>query len=170
MARLLRARQSETLLPSICLLGIHQITTGMLQGMGQTIIPMWNMLFSALVKAAAVWYLTALPCNIVGAAWASNINFGLAAALNIFFLIRSGITFKVYALGKNITGGSFDGSSQYAFIQLFNSLLGQYFCDGGNDFCSWHRLSIDFDSKRNDRQERIAETACDRFQIQVKGW
>ena len=43
---------------------------------------------------------TALPCNIVGAAWASNINFGLAAALNIFFLIRSGITFKVYALGK----------------------------------------------------------------------
>lgn len=68
--------------------------------MGQTIIPMWNMLLSALVKAAAVWYLTALPCNIVGAAWASNINFGLAAALNIFFLIRSGITFKVYALGK----------------------------------------------------------------------
>lgn len=53
--------------------------------MGQTIIPMWNMLISALVKAAAVWYLTALPCNIVGAAWASNINFGLAAALNIFF-------------------------------------------------------------------------------------
>lgn len=90
----------RNLAPSICLLGIHQITTGMLQGMGQTIIPMWNMLFSALVKAAAVWYLTALPCNIVGAAWASNINFGLAAALNIFFLIRSGITFKVYALGK----------------------------------------------------------------------
>lgn len=90
----------RNLAPSICLLGIHQITTGMLQGMGQTIIPMWNMLLSALVKAAAVWYLTALPCNIVGAAWASNINFGLAAALNIFFLIRSGITFKVYALGK----------------------------------------------------------------------
>jgi hypothetical protein len=88
----------------------------------------------------------------------------LAAALNIFFLIRS------VCFGENITGGSFDGSSQYAFIQLFNSLLGQYFCDGGNDFCSWHRLSIDFDSKRNDRQERIAETACDRFQIQVKGW
>lgn len=75
----------RNLAPSICLLGIHQITTGMLQGMGQTIIPMWNMLLSALVKAAAVWYLTALPCNIVGAAWASNINFGLAAALNIFF-------------------------------------------------------------------------------------
>lgn len=90
----------RNLAPSICLLGIHQITTGMLQGMGQTLIPMWNMLLSAVVKAAAVWYLTALPWNIVGAAWASNINFGLAAALNIFFLIRSGITFKVYALGK----------------------------------------------------------------------
>lgn len=86
--------------PSICLLGIHQITTGMLQGVGQTVIPMWNMLFSAVVKAAAVWYLTALPFNIIGAAWASNINFGLAAALNIFFLVRSGITFQVAALCK----------------------------------------------------------------------
>lgn len=86
--------------PSICLLGIHQITTGMLQGLGQTVIPMWNMLISAAVKAVAVWYLTALPFNIIGAAWASNINFGLAAALNIFFLVRSGITFQVAALCK----------------------------------------------------------------------
>lgn len=58
------------------------------------------MLISAAVKAVAVWYLTALPFNIIGAAWASNINFGLAAALNIFFLVRSGITFQVAALCK----------------------------------------------------------------------
>lgn len=90
----------SNLAPSICLLGIHQITTGMLQGLGQTIIPMWNMLFSAIVKAAAVWCLTVPPFNIMGAAWASNINFGLAAVLNIFFLVRSGITFKVAELGK----------------------------------------------------------------------
>lgn len=90
----------KNLAPSICLLGIHQITTGMLQGIGMTMIPMWNMLLSAVVKAAAAWYLTGLSWNIVGAAWASNINFGLAAALNLFFLMRSGITFKVTAICK----------------------------------------------------------------------
>lgn len=90
----------RSLSPSICLLGISQITTGILQGLGQTVIPMWNMLLSAAVKAAAVWYLTALPFNIIGAAWASNINFALAAALNIFFLVRSGLVFKVAELCK----------------------------------------------------------------------
>ncbi len=90
----------RSLSPSICLLGIHQITTGMLQGLGKTVIPMWNMLLGAAVKAVAVWYLTTLPFGIAGAAWASNINFALAAALNIFFLVRGGISFKLKPLGK----------------------------------------------------------------------
>ena len=88
------------LAPSACLLGIHQVTTGMLQGIGKTAIPMWNMLLSAVVKIGAVMLLTVTPLNIVGAAWASNINFGLAATLNIFFLLRNGITFDVKVLGK----------------------------------------------------------------------
>ena len=71
------------LAPSACLLGIHQVTTGMLQGIGKTAIPMWNMLLSAVVKIGAVMFLTVTPLNIVGAAWASNINFGLAALLNV---------------------------------------------------------------------------------------
>lgn len=73
------------LAPSACLLGIHQVTTGMLQGIGKTAVPMWNMLLSAVVKIGAVMFLTVTPLNIVGAAWASNINFGLAALLNIIF-------------------------------------------------------------------------------------
>ena len=88
------------LAPSACLLGIHQVTTGMLQGIGKTAVPMWNMLLSAVLKIGAVMFLTVTPLNIVGAAWASNINFGLAALLNIVFLLRSGITFNVKVLAK----------------------------------------------------------------------
>ncbi len=88
------------LAPSACLLGVHQVTTGMLQGIGKTAVPMWNMLLSAVVKIAAVMFLTVTPLNIVGAAWASNINFGLAALLNIIFLLRSGIGFDIKVLAK----------------------------------------------------------------------
>lgn len=77
------------LAPAICFLGMHQITTGMMQGMGMTLMPMLNMLFSAVLKVILVWQWTAIPdYGIVGAVWATNINFGLAAALNIFFLRR----------------------------------------------------------------------------------
>ena len=77
------------LAPSIFLLGLHQVTTGILQGLGMTLTPMLNMLFSALAKIFFAWNLTALPqYNIVGAAWASNLNFAVAAGLNIFFLMK----------------------------------------------------------------------------------
>jgi len=77
------------LAPAISLLGLHQITTGMLQGMGMTLIPMVNMIFSTLLKVFLVWHWSGIPgYGIVGAAWATNINFGLAAILNLFFLWR----------------------------------------------------------------------------------
>jgi len=73
--------------PSIFFLGMHQVSTGILQGVGMTVTPMLNMFISAVVKVILVWKLTAMPSlNIVGAAWASNINFAVAAGLNIFFL------------------------------------------------------------------------------------
>ena len=85
------------LAPSIAFLGIFQVTTGALQGIGKTLIPMWNMLFGAVVKAIAVWQLTSLAAfHILGAAWASNLNFALVAAINIFFLHLSGITFPFW--------------------------------------------------------------------------
>ena len=85
------------LAPSIAFLGIFQVTTGVLQGIGKTLIPMWNMLFGGVVKAIAAWQLTSLATfHILGAAWASNLNFALVAAINIFFLYRSGILFPFW--------------------------------------------------------------------------
>lgn len=79
--------------PSIWLLGLQQVTTGILQGMDKTNIPMINMFIGIIVKLAAVWFLTA-GYGIAGAAWATNINFGIIAMLNIYMLQRNSISFK----------------------------------------------------------------------------
>jgi stage V sporulation protein B len=73
----------------IILLGIHQVTTGVLQGLGHTTIPLVNMLLSAVVKVIMSWTLTAMPSmGIQGAAWATNADFGVAALLNMYFVYR----------------------------------------------------------------------------------
>lgn len=86
--------------PAIWLLGLHQITTGVLQGIGKINIPMMNMLAGLAAKIAAVWFLTDAARNIAGAAWATNINFGLAALLNILVLRHLQITFNWYGIIK----------------------------------------------------------------------
>ena len=85
------------LAPSIAFLGIFQVTTGALQGIGKTAIPMWNMLFGAVVKAVAAWQLTSVAAfHILGAAWASDLNFAVVSVINIFFLYRNGISFPLW--------------------------------------------------------------------------
>ena len=87
---------------AILLLGVHQVTTGALQGLGHTAIPVVNMVFSAAVKIGLVWTLTAMPeYNIAGAAWATNIDFALAALLNIYFVWRyTGFAFSLSDTAK----------------------------------------------------------------------
>ncbi|MBP2653222.1 MAG: spoVB [Firmicutes bacterium] len=73
----------------VFLLGIHQVTTGVLQGLGRTTIPVVNMAVSAGVKIVMSWVLTAIPWfGIKGAAWATNADFGVAALLNMYFVYR----------------------------------------------------------------------------------
>lgn len=73
----------------IILLGIGQVTTGILQGLGHTTIPLINMVIAALTKVALSYWLTANPAlGIKGAAWATNADFGIAALLNLIFVYR----------------------------------------------------------------------------------
>ena len=82
------------LAPSVAFLGMFQVTTGALQGIGKTAIPMWNMAAGALLKAVAVWNLTSVAAfHILGAAWASNLNFAAVVLVNLFFLYRNHISF-----------------------------------------------------------------------------
>ncbi len=88
----------------VFLLGLHQITTGVLQGIGRTAIPVASMGVAALIKVMLNWLLTAIPAlGIQGAAWATVADIGLAAALNLYFVHRyTGFCPDIRNLGKII--------------------------------------------------------------------
>ena len=74
---------------SIVLLGLHQVSTAVLQGLGHTKIPMINMIVAAAVKVVLNWTLTAQSwLGIMGAAWATAADMGVAAFINLYFIHR----------------------------------------------------------------------------------
>jgi len=74
---------------SVIPLCIYVTTTGLLQGLGRPIVPALNMLYGGIVKTILAWFLTALPeLNVGGAALASVIGIGVAAALNLYHVNR----------------------------------------------------------------------------------
>ncbi len=74
---------------SIVLLGLHQVSTAVLQGLGHTKIPMINMVLAAAAKVGLNWVLTAIPAlGIMGAAWATAADMGVAAFINLYFIYR----------------------------------------------------------------------------------
>jgi stage V sporulation protein B len=71
----------------VAFLGIHQVSTGVLQGLGHTAIPVINMLLAAVVKLVMNYYLTAMPqFGIQGAALATVADFVVGAALNMIYV------------------------------------------------------------------------------------
>lgn len=87
----------------VFLLGIHQVTTGILQGMGRTAIPVLNMVLAAVVKVILNWTLTAMPeMGIKGAALSTVADIGVAAILNMYFVHRyTGFTIDLISLAKS---------------------------------------------------------------------
>lgn len=72
---------------SIVLLGLHQVSTAVLQGLGHPSIPMINMVIAAAAKVVLNWVLTAQPSlGIMGAAWATAADMGVAAVINMYFI------------------------------------------------------------------------------------
>ena len=73
----------------VIFLGLHQTSTGVLQGMGYTKIPVINMAVAAVCKIALNWTLIARPTiGICGAAFATVADFGVAAVLNMLFIYK----------------------------------------------------------------------------------
>ena len=63
---------------SIFFLGVHQVTTGILQGLNRPRIPVINMGISLIIKVILNWTLTAIPwLGIGGAAWATVADIAL---------------------------------------------------------------------------------------------
>lgn len=86
--------------PAICLLGIQQVSAGMLQGLNEINGPMKNMLVGIAVKIAAMFLLVTGTWHIAGAAWTTNINYGITALLNIYLLKKAGISFSYHEICK----------------------------------------------------------------------
>ncbi|EFF65447.1 polysaccharide biosynthesis protein [Selenomonas noxia] len=102
---------------SIILLGLHQVSTGILQGLGHPTIPMVNMILAAAAKVFLNWHLTAIPwLGIMGAAWATAADMGVAALINLYFIYRFiGYRIEFLQLFKTICSAGIMAGGVYLF-------------------------------------------------------
>ncbi len=106
---------------SIIFLGWQQITAGILQGLGRTIIPMLSIFIGLMVKAILDYQLTGtIELGINGAAWATNLNFAIAALINLVFVKRYvGSVINCMNLLKIIISAmAMGGATQVSFMFL----------------------------------------------------
>lgn len=110
----------QTMSVGILLLGLHQISTGILQGLGRTSIPVINMILAAAVKVFLSWTLTAIPTlGIKGAAMATVVDFGLAAVLNMIFIYKyTGFALSFSGVFKPAVSAAAMGATVYGVITL----------------------------------------------------
>lgn len=74
---------------SIISLGLSQIATGILQGMGRVYKPARNAFFGMLVKIPINYFLIAIPqINVIGAVISSVACYSVAAGLNVYCLVK----------------------------------------------------------------------------------
>ncbi|EJU28857.1 putative polysaccharide biosynthesis protein [Selenomonas sp. CM52] len=108
---------------SIVLLGLHQVSTAVLQGLGHPKIPMINMILAAAVKVALNWILTAIPwLGIMGAAWATAADMGVAAVINLYFIWRYiGYRMELLQLFKTMAAATFMAGAVYLFYSFVMS-------------------------------------------------
>lgn len=110
----------QTMSVGILLLGLHQISTGILQGLGRTSSPVINMILAAAVKVFLSWTLTAIPTlGIKGAAMATVVDFGLAAVLNMIFIYKyTGFALSFSGVFKPAVSAAAMGAAVYGVITL----------------------------------------------------
>ncbi len=118
---------------AIFFLGIHQVSTGILQGLKKPTIPVVNMGISAVVKVICNWTLAAIPAlGITGASYATVADIGVAGLLNLFFIYRyTGYLMSLKDLARNGVSAGIMGIVMYycydfmhLHLGLFLSLLG----------------------------------------------
>ena len=114
----------QTMSVGILFLGMHQISTGILQGLGKTAIPVINMILACLVKVVMSWWLTAIPfLGIKGASMATVADFSVAAIINMGFIYKyTGFTFSLGSLLKPLLAAGVMGAVIYAVLSLTEQL------------------------------------------------
>ena len=114
----------QTMSVGILFLGMHQISTGILQGLGKTAIPVINMILACVVKVVMSWWLTAVPfLGIKGASMATVADFAVAAIINMGFIYKyTGFTFSIGSLLKPFFAAGMMGAVIYAVLSVTEQL------------------------------------------------
>ena len=114
----------QTMSVGILFLGMHQISTGILQGLGKTAIPVINMILACLVKVVMSWWLTAIPfLGIKGASMATVADFAVAAIINMGFIYKyTGFTFSLGSLLKPLLASGVMGAVIYLVLSIAEQL------------------------------------------------
>ncbi len=113
---------------AICFLGIHQITTAILQGLKRPKIPVINMGAACVAKVLCNWFLVAIPSfGITGAAYATVADIGVAAALNLIFIYRhTGYVIAVPVVLKNAAAAAVMGVIMHFLYQFLYAHMGLF--------------------------------------------
>jgi len=103
---------------------MHQISTGILQGLGRTAIPVINMIIACIVKIVMSWYLTAVPeLGIRGASMATVADFAVAAIINMGFIYKlTGYRFSVGSIIRPCFASGVMGAAIYGVLMLTESM------------------------------------------------
>lgn len=122
----LAAQTIQVMSGGIFLLGLHQVSTGILQGLSRTSIPVWNMVLAAAFKVVLNFYLTAMPSlGINGAAVATIVDIGLAAMLNLVFIYKyTGYMPNMWQLTKIAVASAAMGVAVYYTVHI--NMLGAW--------------------------------------------
>ncbi len=104
---------------SIIFLGWQQITAGILQGLGRTVIPMIAIFIGLLAKTFLDYELTGtIELGINGAAWATNLNFAIAALINYIFVKKyvGSVLNKLELLKIVVSAMAMGGATQVVYV------------------------------------------------------
>ena len=117
----------QTMSIGILFLGLHQISTGVLQGLGKTAIPVINMIIACVVKIVVSWMLTAVPdLGIKGASMATVADFAVAAIINMGFIYKfTGFRMSISSIIRPCIAASIMGAAIYG-VRLVTSSLGAW--------------------------------------------
>ena len=114
----------ETMSIGILFLGMHQISTGILQGLGKTSIPVMNMILACIIKVLLSWHFTAIPeLGIKGASLATVADFAVAAIINMAFIYKyTGYTFSLTTIICPMIASGIMGCVIYFVLALTEGL------------------------------------------------
>ena len=114
---------------AIFFLGMHQVTTGVLQGLGKPTLPVINMGIAAISKVILNWNLTALPwLGISGAAYATVADIGVAALLNLIWIKKyTGYFLDFSLLWKNIISAIVMGVAMFFLYPPLEAVMHKFF-------------------------------------------